>query len=365
MDIKKLIKNILYNPPVSWVYVLFNLCRDSNLSFWQILFSTERNYLFMVAMHNNAGDLAQTVCIDEWLKKNYPKSVTINVAYTCPNDRIVKNICKKIRLQDRVFIHSGFNITDICSDFSKSNVFKTHKIILESLPNHKIVFFPQSVECKKPDGWDIVSEIYKKHKDIVFISRDLISQDYAKKILPDAKHLAYPDIVTTWIGKYQFAPPTKDIFLCLRTGEESLLNDVQKAEIRRRLTQIGSLDANDTDVSYSAFWYRGHRKEAVLKKIQEFSQHRVVVTDRYHGVIFALVAGRPVVVSKTINHKVSSAIEWFPKEFKPYVHTIESENDVQEIEQVTKKLLYENLDPMKSNYFADKVYLKLAKDIVD
>ena len=365
MKLKQLIKNLLYSPIVSPTYVLFTLCRDSNISLWKILKAKKRNYLFMIAMHNNAGDLAQTVCINEWLYRNYPESVTINVAYTSPNDRIVKNICKKVRQQDNVFIHSGFNITDICGDFYGSNVFKTHKIILESLPKHQIVFFPQSVEYKDIKKWNQVKEMYGRHNNIIFISRDYISQKYAKELLPYAKHLAYPDVVTTWIGQYEFKEPVKDILLCLRTGEESIINNEQKDNIYRRLSTIGSIGANDTDVTASAFRYRGHRKEVVLEKIKEFSQYKVIVTDRYHGVIFSLVCGRPVVVLKTKNQKVTSAIKWFPEGVKRHVYLLESNNDAKEIENLTKKILSEDIEPLKSKYFVDEVYTELLKDITD
>ena len=94
--VKKIIRKFTRLPLISDLYVIFTLCRDSNISLFTYLFSRRKNWLFMIAMHNNAGDLAQTVCIDEWLYKNYPKSVVINVAWTSPEDNILTKICKKV-----------------------------------------------------------------------------------------------------------------------------------------------------------------------------------------------------------------------------------------------------------------------------
>lgn len=238
------------------IYVIFTLCRDSNISIFRFISAKQRNYLFMIAMHNNGGDLAQTVCIDEWIYKNYLDGIVVNVAFTSPHDKILRGICSKVRKQDNVFIHSGYNITDICDEFGGPTVFPSHKIILDILQEHKIVFFPQSVEYKSLEKWKDIKAMYEAHNDIVFISRDKVSEQYALKLLPSAKHLAYPDIVTTWIGEYKFAAPTKDVFLCLRSRAESLLGESDKVELQKRLESLGTIGLGDTDVTASAFRYR-------------------------------------------------------------------------------------------------------------
>lgn len=314
-------------------------------------------------MHNNSGDLAQTVCIDEWIYKNYPNGVVINVAWTSPENKILKSICKKVKTEDHVFIHSGYNITDICDEFAAPTVFPSHRIVLECLRNHKIVFFPQSVEYKSIEKWKSIREMYSLHPDIIFISRDMISYEYAIKLLPNAKHLAYPDIVTTWIGKYKFNEPQKDILVCLRFGAESLLSEQEKENLQKAICELGAVDFGDTDVTSSTFHYRGHRKQTVMEKIEEFSKYKVIVTDRYHGTIFSLIAGRPVIVLRTVGHKVKSAIDWFPKEFNDYVYFIDDPTNTEYILSLAKKILNKKIEPLTSKYFDVQVYGNLKKEI--
>ncbi|MFI5429468.1 polysaccharide pyruvyl transferase family protein [Aeromicrobium sp. UC242_57] len=44
----------------------------------------------------------------------------------------------------------------------------------------------------------------------------------------------------------------------------------------------------------------------------DFSNYQVTVTDRYHGVIFSLISGTPVVVLESTDHKLRSGVQWFP-----------------------------------------------------
>lgn len=361
--VKIILKKIIRKSFLRSWYVTLMTCRDSNITLLKYLFSKEKNYVFMIAMHNNAGDLAQTVCIDEWIKENYSGTI-INVAWTAPEwASDLKKICSKIKDNDRVFIHSGYNITDICDEYAAPSVFASHKIILEGLPNHRIVFFPQSVEYKSLEKWKHISEMYSSHNDIVFISRDKVSSEYATALLPKAKHLCYPDIVTSWIGKFTFDQPDLDILLCLRTGAESIITVEEKSKLLCRLREFGSVNITDTDVDSKAFYYRKNRKKAVFGKIQQFARYKIIVTDRFHGVVFSLIANRPVIVLKTAGHKVKAMIDWFPESFQDSVYFIEKPNDIEIVCDIVMKLANRGYGTRLNTYFQDDFYVKLKKEI--
>ncbi len=50
---------------------------------------------------------------------------------------------------------------------------------------------------------------------------------------------------------------------------------------------------------------------ALVRTLSHFASHDSVVTDRYHGLIFSVICGKPAVVLPTVDHKLTSAIEWF------------------------------------------------------
>lgn len=52
------------------------------------------------------------------------------------------------------------------------------------------------------------------------------------------------------------------------------------------------------------------------------SHYKVVITDRYHGTIFSLIANTPVIIIKSTDHKVTTGADWFKGIYDDYVYVI-------------------------------------------
>ena len=81
-----------------------------------------------------------------------------------------------------------------------------------------------------------------------------------------------------------------------------------------------------------------------------------MITDRYHGTILSLVAGTPVVIIKTTDHKVVTGADWFKSVYDDYVFLA---TDLDEAYEIAKKVYdrreYKTLKP----YFEENYYDKL------
>ena len=95
----------------------------------------------------------------------------------------------------------------------------------------------------------------------------------------------------------------------------------------------------------------------ILSEIfEEYSKYEVVITDRYHGTIFSLIAATPVVVIGSTDHKLSSGVKWFPRNiFGDYITFA---NDLDEayskaiqMLQNSKKISHELPPYFKENYY--------------
>ncbi|MFQ3191729.1 MAG: pyruvyl transferase EpsI [Paraglaciecola sp.] len=53
------------------------------------------------------------------------------------------------------------------------------------------------------------------------------------------------------------------------------------------------------------------RKSKLNEVLKMFSEYEYIVTDRFHGFIFLILSKKPIVVLKTVVHKLSSAYDWF------------------------------------------------------
>ena len=91
-------------------------------------------------------------------------------------------------------------------------------------------------------------------------------------------------------------------------------------------------------------------------EIESYSHFEVTITDRYHGTIFSLCAGTPVIIIKTNDHKVTTGADWFKDVYDGYVYVAEDLGDAyKKVFQVINGKRQNNLPP----YFKTEYYDKL------
>ena len=115
-----------------------------------------------------------------------------------------------------------------------------------------------------------------------------------------------PDIVLSQIPQKHNA--NEKILLCMRNDVEKNISDSQVNQLYKVLQMYGSVTITDT-VESTVFPFV--RRFAYLDKMLNlFSNSRLVVTDRIHGMIFSYLTNTPCLVFGNYNHKVESEYEW-------------------------------------------------------
>ena len=105
------------------------------------------------------------------------------------------------------------------------------------------------------------------------------------------------------------------------------------------LKKIGPAEVCDTQADAACTDWGA----AVKELIRRFSHAGLVVTDRYHGLLFALAAGVPVVALPADGHKVDSGARELAEICPGYVRTASGE---QELREAAEKLLKAHLPPI-------------------
>ena len=123
----------------------------------------------------------------------------------------------------------------------------------------------------------------------------------------------FPDIVTTLIGEKIFNEKERDgVFICARRDNEKLYSDEELDKLKKRLEKKCYVYRGDTVLDNCNPYYMDKHLERELNKIfEKYSSYKVIITDKFHGTIFSIIAGTPVIVIKTQDHKVSGGVEWF------------------------------------------------------
>ncbi len=279
--------------------------------------SAPRVYYLGITAHSNLGDMAQHYCIKKWINENYPEYdvVMFESDTVVHENRAFINKFKKVyRKQDIIVFQSGYTTQDMGGNHEYM-----HRLIVDEMPDANILMMPQTIFFEHEENRQRCSESLDKAHHMLFLARDFVSEKMAKEMFPHQKVMAYPDIVTTLIGTLHFENRRDGVCMCCRNDGEKYYSDEDLASLRKRLEKTAPVTITDTTIKTS---YRDIRKNPqyyIEGEIEKYSHYKVVVTDRYHGTIFSIAAGTPVVIIKTTDHKVTTGADWFKGVYDDYV----------------------------------------------
>jgi len=308
--------------------------------------------------HSNLGDQAQSYCIQTIIEEQFPQKKV----FVFEGNILRKNyyfllylIRSSIRENDIILIHSGYHCTDL---FLKEELL--NEKIIELFQNKKLLFLPQTVFFKNEQLMKKSAEIYNTHPNVTIMCRDEISFAYAKTLYTNCKLMLYPDIVTSLIGRRKYNNKRKGILVCLRKlgSVESQFSEDKKEKLISDLSLIDTVSVTDTDSPVHWKIIREKRSEIIEKELEYYAQFKVIITDRYHGMIFSLISNTPVVVVGSTDHKLSSGIKWFPTNIYKSISFTEN---IDNICNIVKLIVNNDLsDIVNPTYLYDKYYKRFS-----
>lgn len=364
---KQLAKSSLMNRTVKIVYMniknkIVRINAVKEIRRLKALIKSEKIIWYLdTPTHPNMGDLAQYCCIKKWLTNNYSEYTIVEISA----DTIVNAeseflmLLKSKKFPDNIIVfQSGYCTQDLGGTHDY-----VHKLVVKQFKDTPIIMLPQTILYKDKNNERVVSEVYETHDKLMVLCRDFLSLDTAQRIFEHNKCLAFPDIVTSLIGKREVLSKNsrKGILVCCRNDSERYYNDVEIDLLVKKLEVIDKVTVSDTSVQRDFYQLKSNIEKHVNDMIAEFGTYRAVVTDRYHGTIFSLIAGTPVIVIKSNDHKVVTGVDWFKGIYDGSVFHIETLNQVPgKVEELYHNYIYKELTP----YFEEKYYSKL-KNIIE
>ncbi len=308
-------------------------------------------FVFVSPGHTNLGDNAQTLCIREFLEKYYPgrKIRFFTNSYINATKLSIIPYVKRIsKPDDLVFLHSGYRMTDVWPDSEEM-----HRLVVETFVDRPVVSFPQTIFYETDEARKEAERVFNAHPDNTIMCRDAISYRTAQDMFPKCRLLLQPDIVTSKIGQYHFNEHRSGILVCKRNDKESKYSSQAFSRIVTELSRLDSVTVADTFANDS--WKVMHQDlRGYLERVwRKYASYRLVVTDRYHGTIFSLVAETPVIVFPSTDHKVRSGVDWFPASFAEYVKFVD---DVTKIPEEAKKMMAVGSRLPLPPYFLERYY---------
>lgn len=206
--------------------------------------------------------------------------------------------------------------------------------IIADNPNNRIVILPQTVYYEgTPDGRneiDVSRRIYGAHEYLHFCLRERASYEFvlANGFVKDSKHCyLLPDAVLTLSPKLNSF--TRDgVLLCMRNDREQIMTEEQRWQMVKRLDDMG-LGIRYTTTVYLRDIAVVEREGELRDKFEEYAHSKLVITDRLHSMLFALITGTPCIAFDNKTHKVSGVYHWVaPCEYVSVVNCVEQAMDM-------------------------------------
>ena len=315
-----------------------------------------RIYYLGIPAHANLGDLAQGMCIRSWLKKHYADYQIIEIetnALVNTHLSVLKRLQSDYKKDDIIVFQSGYTTTDL-GGFAD----EMHRAVMGALPDAKMLMLPQTIFFKSKENETRTSKCYNSIKHMLFLARDEVSFEMAKQMFPDIPVKLYPDIVTTLIGTKHFSYKRKGILLCCRDDSEKLYSSSDIVALMERLKDIDDVSSTDTTKHGNRREIVANAENYIWNEIEKYSMYRCIITDRYHGTIFSMIASTPVIVIKSSDHKVITGVNWFDGVYDGHIFRAEDLNHAFEL---VKQIYSSDIPEISNPYFEKQYYDKLPE----
>lgn len=314
-----------------------------------------------ITEHVNLGDLAQCYCISRWIDTYCSDYIHLQISATSIVEQQKRffDLMDKYVLDDDIFVfQSGYTTTDL--DWVHDTM---HRVIAEHYPKAKMLMMPQTILFVHEENKKRTSRILDAASNLVFLARDQKSFTTAKDMFPRLNVKLYPDIVTSLIGSFNFANKRDGVFICRRNDGEKFYSEEELNALSTQLESITSIKVGDTQSLSTFEEVMSNLKVHIESEIEKYSHFKVTITDRYHGTIFSLCAGTPVVIIKTTDHKVVTGADWFKGIYDDNVYVAK---DLNEAYRLAVEIL-ERSDSNKtlSSYFEETYYGEVLRALVN
>ena len=312
---------------------------------WEEIYKdTEKIILFQTPEYGNLGDQAIAIAIKKILKDKYEDKLILE--FTIDEYRRNSSLIKRIvNSKDVIHLIGGGNFGNLYEDIEMQR-----REIVSSFPENKIIVMPQSISFKNnsklEEEKENMSNFYSRHNNFHIITRDEKSYEIGKSIFKNNNIYIMPDIVlyleNYYLGKMK--QERENVIFTIRNDEEKILSNNKISEIITILERNNiKYLVEDTAVNYSVGKEtRDYEVEKILRKI---SGAKLNITDRFHGLIFSVITNTPVIVFKSLDHKIEYGVKWF--KHLDWVHYVEEKDD---IEEIILKYLKNNIEIKKENY---------------
>lgn len=291
-----------YNALKAWIQVI-----GSNGDAYTAYLGKKKIFLMMLPTYGNIGDQAITGGAIKFLEKKFPDYtlIMIDLTDTCKKIRSVKKVIEK---NDIVFLQGGGNLGNLYPFIENYRRF-----IIKNLSTSNIVSLPITATfTKNREGKNALKKskkIYSKCENLTIIAREKYSYDYLRKMQLGSKVLLSPDIAFELDNnEFKKKRNRNGILICMRHDAESIYTNTIDDIVLSIMNEYDNARIIDTTVTRNITNKTRHAE--IISLMREFSEARLIVTDRMHAMVLCALTGTPCIVTRALDEKIMGTYEW-------------------------------------------------------
>ncbi len=308
-------------------------------------------YLVLTPSHGNLGDHAIALSESSLLD-------SLGIRYREITGRQLFPFARFHRLsfmnRHTILINGGGNLGTIW--FSTELL---HRRLVRANPDSRIAILPNTIHYEQ-SAWGRKEEqrssrLYNRHPALLFCAREKTSYETMRRLYRHV--LLCPDVVL-FLNESEKQETRRGCLLCLRSDIEQTRTDGDTKIIRTEAEALFGRDVLLTDMFVGDTVLPEDRRKTVEAKLQEFRSAELVITDRLHGMIFAVITGTPCIVIDSKSPKVRGCYEWVRD--LPYLRFADRPEQIGELfRQIPdQRFLY---DPERFAEYREKLLLALRE----
>ncbi len=286
----------------------------------------EAKKIFIIggSLHDNIGDAAIALAEINFAKKYFPDYKIVEIPIY-EYQKLKPIIDLTITPQDIIWGIGGGNQGS--RYLIDENI---RRDFMQQYPDNLTVIFPQSIffanDEKGRKELETSIEAYNKNNSLIMFQRDPLSHNFAKNNFTKALNKLFPDIVCSMQTHHQ-NNQRNGILACIRdVNDEGGLTEEEHKQALEIIKGYG-LPATFRKNRHNDNIGIKQREEIVNAELEIFAKHQIVVTDRLHGLIFAIITHTPCIAIKSQDHKI-----------KEFMHFLKESNAVSFIDTDISKL---------------------------
>lgn len=207
-----------------------------------------------------------------------------------------------------ILIHGGGNVGNLYRKLTDE-----YLKLVRSFPNQKTIIMPQTINYQgNIEQAESDAKVFGINKDFIISARSRESYEFLKAHYSPTKSIISPD-AAFFIGPLEpINESFYDIFILKRIDNEKKYSEKNwNAAIDRHLSFKYSYRTNDWyDYRIDSSNMNSFTNQSVLLMNKMISQGKIIVTDRLHASIFALLIGRPHVIIDEKHKKIYNTREF-------------------------------------------------------